>query len=478
MEIPELSFAAATDVGQKRDHNEDNFLVDKKLGFFVVCDGMGGHAAGEVASAMAVRTLHEAVKEEQELLADYCAGKQGAAKVTRREILNILEFATNRASSKINALASTDTSKRGMGTTLVAALFLGNQAFIVHVGDSRLYQLRGGQLKQLTMDHNVHNELLKRKKFTMEQIREMAPKNAITRAVGVYESCEPETLMLDVVAGDRYLLCSDGLSGYFEEPHGTEAELGVLLGREDIDALASDLVKTANGRGGKDNITAVVVAIGAVEGEHAAAAHRVELKKKVLSEMRLFKALDERELLRVLEGTEEARFDPGSRIISQGDDGDALFIVLTGEVDVLSGDAVVRTLKSGEHFGEMALIRSQPRSASVISRGASELLLIRRSEFFEIMRSQPRIAVKLLWEFTGVLADRLAETTKSLGSARVELAEELSPDEFQEEISQTGVIAIEDDDDRQTIRIPPPPASLPPEDDSEEPALAERQDET
>lgn len=468
MEIPELTFAAATDVGRKRDHNEDNFLVDKKLGFFVVCDGMGGHAAGEVASAMAVRTLHEAVKNEEELLADYCAGKQGAAKVSRREILNILEFATNRASSKIHALANSDASKRGMGTTLVAVLFLGSQAFIVHVGDSRLYLLRGGQLEQLTVDHNVHNELLKRKKFTLEQIKEVAPKNAITRAVGVYESCEPETLVVDVVPGDRYLLCSDGLSGYFEEPHGSSDELGVLLAREDADALATELIETANARGGKDNITAVVVTLGAaVAGETAAAAQRVELKKRVLAEMRLFHALDERELLRVLEGTEEARFDPGSRIISQGDDGDALFIVLTGEVDVLSAETVVRTLKSGEHFGEMALIRSQPRSASVVSRGPSELLLIRRSEFFEIMRSQPRIAVKLLWEFTGVLADRLAETTKSLGSARVELAEELSPDEFQEEVSQTGVHAIDDDDDRQTIRIPPPPVSLPPENEPE-----------
>jgi CRP-like cAMP-binding protein len=320
--------------------------------------------------------------------------------------------------------------------------------------------------------------LLKRKKFTMDQIREMAPKNAITRAVGVYESCEPETLVLDAVAGDRYLLCSDGLSGYFEEPHGTSEELALLLGREDADALATELINTANARGGKDNITAVVISIGAVAGEHAVAAQRVELKKKVLSEMRLFRALDERELLRVLEGTEEARFDPGSRIISQGDDGDALFIVLTGEVDVLVSETVVRTLKSGEHFGEMALIRSQPRSASVVSRGVSELLLIRRSEFFEIMRSQPRIAVKLLWEFTGVLAERLAETTKSLGSARVELAEELSPDEFQEEVSQTGVHAIDDDDDRQTIRIPPPPASVPPEDGADDAAAAEQQDDS
>lgn len=260
MEIPEITFSALTDVGLKRDHNEDNFLVDKKIGFFVVCDGMGGHAAGEVASALAVRTLHEEIKREEEIISDYCAGKQGASKVSRREILNMLEFATNRASSKINAMATTDPSKRGMGTTLVAVLFLGSQAFIVHVGDSRLYMLRNGQLEQLTDDHNVHNELLKRKKLTLEQVRQMAPKNAITRAVGVYESCQPETLVIDVGAGDRFLLCSDGLSGYFEEPYGSQAELQRLLDGEDPDVITKALIKEANTRGGKDNITAVVAA--------------------------------------------------------------------------------------------------------------------------------------------------------------------------------------------------------------------------
>src|SRR6187200_2345292 len=107
----EVRFSALTDVGKKRDHNEDNYLVDKKLGLFVVCDGMGGHAAGEVASALAVRTLHDEIRKEADLLKDYADGASGGAKVTKRDILNMLEFAVNRASHKVHSEAAKDAKK-------------------------------------------------------------------------------------------------------------------------------------------------------------------------------------------------------------------------------------------------------------------------------------------------------------------------------------------------------------------------------
>jgi PPM family protein phosphatase len=462
MGIANLTFAALTDVGRKRDHNEDNFLVDKGLSFFVVCDGMGGHAAGEVASAIAVRTLHEEIRKEEELLDDYCAEKQGASRVSRREILNMLEFATNRASSKIHTAAQEDAQKRGMGTTLIALLFLGTQVFMVHVGDSRIYLLRNGVLEQLTDDHNVHNELLKRKKLTKEQITQLAPKNAITRAVGVYESCEPDTLVMDVVAGDRFLLCSDGLSEYYEEPYGALTQLAQTLEVPDAEKAAKQLIDTANSRGGKDNITAVIVTVGEVGNEDTEQAKRLELKKHTLSQMPVFNSLGERELRRVLQVADEAQFRAGERIISEGEIGDALYIVLTGEVRVSRGGSEVKTLTPGEHFGEMALIRSQPRSADVEAIGDSSLLVVRRPEFFEILRSQPRIAVKLLWQFTGVLADRLAETTRNLGEAKEELAQELAPEDVTEELFPPE----SQEDDRKTIRLPPPPD--PENDDADE----------
>src|SRR5690606_19075118 len=155
----EVSFSALTDVGRKREENEDNFLVDESLGVYVVCDGMGGHAAGEVASALAVRTFHEEIKKEADLLEDFIAGKSGVDRVSKRDITNMLEFAVNRASARVHAEAVKDPSKRGMGTTLVAIVICKQTAFIIYVGDSRLYLERDGVLEQVTEDHNVFNEL-------------------------------------------------------------------------------------------------------------------------------------------------------------------------------------------------------------------------------------------------------------------------------------------------------------------------------
>jgi serine/threonine protein phosphatase PrpC len=227
---------------------------------------MGGHAAGEVASALAVRTLHEEIKREAELLRDYVAGASGGARVSKRDVLNMLEFAVNRASSRVHAEAVKDAGKRGMGTTLVAQLVLGTQAFMIYVGDSRIYLLRDGVLEQLTEDHTVRNELIKKRKMSKEQVEKIAQKNAITRAVGVYEHVEPDTLIVDLVAGDRFLLCSDGLCGYFEEDL---TGLGRHLSNPDADAACRALIDAANEQGGKDNITAVIVTVGDVTARDA-----------------------------------------------------------------------------------------------------------------------------------------------------------------------------------------------------------------
>lgn len=426
-----ISFAARTDVGRKRDHNEDNYLVDRKLRLYVVCDGMGGHAAGEVASAVAVRTLSEEVRKSQDLLDDYVAEKRGGAKVNRRDITNMLGFAVNCASRKIHAEACSDSSKRGMGTTLVAALFLGNQAFIIHVGDSRVYMLRNGTLEQLTEDHNVYNEFIKKKKMDLGGAANLAPRHAITRAVGVYEHCEPETLVVDVAPGDRFLLCTDGLSGYFEAPEGSPDELAKKLLAKDPDVVVGDLVETANTRGGKDNITAVLVTIGTLEADDRERLSQLEAQKQTLAQTPLFSALNARELRQVLQVTEVESYADGQMIFVEGQAGEQLYIVLSGQIEVVRSGSPVARLQPGEHFGEMSLIRDQPRSASARAVGLTQLMVIHRNNFFEILRSEHRLAVKLLWQFTGVLAHRLAETTRNLGIAREELiGEDISCEVF------------------------------------------------
>jgi CRP-like cAMP-binding protein len=309
-------------------------------------------------------------------------------------------------------------------------------------------------LEQVTEDHNVYNELLKRKKMTREQIEKLAPKNAITRAVGVYEHCEPDSLVLDIIDGDRLLLCSDGLSQYFEEDLTGLAE---GLGTEDANQGVKKLIDAANERGGSDNITAIIVTVGEAGARDVDRAAKLQLKREILARMPLFRPLNDREILRVLQVTDVMAYKDGDTVITQGARGEELFIVLSGTVDVMRGDAKLTTLQPGEHVGEMALIRSQPRSATVKSAGESELMVIRRTDFFEILRNEHQLAVKLLWQFLGVLADRLADTNRALGEAREELAaEDITEDIFAEEVDD------EASEDRDTSKLPPPPSPEPP----------------
>jgi CRP-like cAMP-binding protein len=161
--------------------------------------------------------------------------------------------------------------------------------------------------------------------------------------------------------------------------------------------------------------------------------------------MPLFRPLNDREILRVLQVTDVASFGNGERIINEGETGEELYIVLSGQVKVSRGGADLAVFKPGDHFGEMALVRSQPRSATVTSDGESELMVIRRTEFFEILRKEHQLAVKLLWQFLGVLADRLAETSRELGAAKAEMiaAEDITNEIFED-----------DDDDRKTLILP------------------------
>jgi len=437
--VDSIRFYAATDVGKVRDHNEDNFLVDKKLGLFIVADGMGGHAAGEVASAMAVRTVHEEIKREKDLLDDYVSGATGANKVTPKDVINLLETAVQRACSKIHEEAATDTNKRGMGTTLSALLILGHQGFIGHVGDSRIYLAREGHVQQVTEDHTVYNELIKRGKLTKEQIEKVAQKNAITRAVGVYERVEVDTLVIELLTGDTLVLASDGLHGYLESPDELRAPLSL-----EGDAGVKALVELANSRGGKDNITALVVKVGVEGAVDEARAKRLALKRDVLAKMPLFARLTERELLRVMQAVEAREYNDGEFVIREGDKGDELFIVLEGKVRVFRGEQTLAHLGPGEHLGEMALIRSVPRSASVTAVGHAELIAIRRQDFFEILRKEHEVAVKMLWQFLGVLADRLDQTSSELHNAKRELAAEDMTSEIFPEVDAES--------------IPPPPA--------------------
>ncbi|MCC6526209.1 MAG: cyclic nucleotide-binding domain-containing protein [Polyangiaceae bacterium] len=418
----DIEFFAATDVGRKRAHNEDNFLVDRDIGLFMVCDGMGGHAAGEVASAMAVRTVHQELAQEREALRDR-AEKGTRSEVSVKYILSLLDHAVQCASQKIHAEAQLDASRRGMGTTLSALLLLDAYAFVAHVGDSRIYLDRQGSLHQVTEDHTVGNELVRAGLVTATEVERVPRRNAITRAVGVYERAEVDTLSLEILPADQFLLASDGLTGYFGDPDAARA----LLAVPDGEAAVRGLIDFANGKGGKDNITAILVRLGRGDARDTLRARQLRLKREALAHMPLFQKLDDRELLNIMQLADVRQFEPGEAVVREGEQGDELFIVLTGRLNISHGSSVLGFVGPGDHFGEMALLRSGARSATVTAVEPSELITLKRESFFEVIRTDPRVAVKLLWQFVGVLANRLEATSRDLSQAREELdAESLS----------------------------------------------------
>jgi serine/threonine protein phosphatase PrpC/CRP-like cAMP-binding protein len=429
-----LKFFAATDIGRQRDHNEDNYLVDPKLNLFVVADGMGGHAAGEVASQIAVHEVSRVVRENTDVIGRYARGQEMSA---RQDILAVLEHAVQTACASIYHRGQTEPEKRGMGTTTSALLICGDRGFIAHVGDSRIYLLRQGQVHQLTEDHSLINELVRRGKIRRDQI-EGSPyakyKNAVTRAVGAYESVETDTLDFEVLPGDHFLLCSDGLHAYLKD-----SDVPEILSAEDVADAPKTLVALANAGGGHDNITAVVVRVEAdAAPDHVARASDLANRIEVLKRMPLFKHLTYKEVMRLLNVTVVKDYGTGESIIKEASEGEELFIILSGKVRLHKAETFITYLERGSHLGEMALVDRSPRSASATAEEPSRALMLRRRDFYEIIRKEPVLATKLLWSFVQVLTERLRKTTADLSGARLEAqAIDLSEDVLFEEAATT-----------------------------------------
>jgi len=238
-----------TDTGSVREHNEDSFAVVPHLGLFMVADGIGGAAAGEVASRTAIEQVQWAVEDgETTWPSDGVAN--GPESGPRRFIAGI-----HRANRAIRTLARKDPAKKGMGTTFAGVLVMDRCAVIAHVGDSRVYRLRDGKLEQMTRDHSLANHLVEMGLLDPDEVDTFPRRNVITRAVGTHESVEVDMRIVDVRSGDAFLLCSDGLTGELDD-----GEIGAILREHDdpITAVAH-LIDTANEKGGSDNVTVVLV---------------------------------------------------------------------------------------------------------------------------------------------------------------------------------------------------------------------------
>jgi protein phosphatase len=242
-----------TDLGRKRTSNEDAFFLDDELGLYVVADGMGGHAAGEVASREAVDTLYGMVKRGISGLRELV---EPLSDTDARAACRLMESAVQAATYFVYSIAEIDREKSGMGTTISALLVLGDYVVTAQVGDSRVYRVVGTTVEQLTEDHTLIAWQLKQGLITPQEAARSPHKNVITRAVGNREYVQVDTRCVPLEPGVRFLLCSDGLHGYLREGDDIPAMVG-LGGTKAVEQL----VDLANQRGGKDNITAILVEI-------------------------------------------------------------------------------------------------------------------------------------------------------------------------------------------------------------------------
>jgi protein phosphatase len=240
-----------TDVGRKRDHNEDAFLVDEELGLFLVADGMGGHAGGGTASRIAVQTIRARLQVAREADPDLFANPGELEESPLREILR---EAVESACQSIYQAAQGDPSLAGMGTTVTAAVLAGSNTYIAHVGDSRCYLARKGHIYQVSEDHSLVNEQLKAGAITPEEARNSRFKNIITRSVGFEADVIVDMMGLDAEKGDRIVVCCDGLSNLVDDDEILEIVTGTPL-----EGAPEKLISLANDRGGDDNITVIVI---------------------------------------------------------------------------------------------------------------------------------------------------------------------------------------------------------------------------
>ena len=251
-----IHYAAASDTGRVRKNNEDAFIANPALGIFAVADGMGGHASGEVASRMAVESLLDSLarasrERDAPIVEDRTAVLSSPA--------NILVNAFRLANQRVYKSSLEEEEYKGMGTTLVAVYFSESSSIVAHVGDSRLYQIRGQAIEQVTADHSLVWEQYKQGLIAKAALSSSPYKNIVTRALGLQPTVDVEVQELVTLPGDSLILCSDGLSDLVLD----EEMLKVCHEASgDLNRACSELTRLASQRGGKDNITVLLIQIG------------------------------------------------------------------------------------------------------------------------------------------------------------------------------------------------------------------------
>jgi protein phosphatase len=397
--------AAATHVGKVRDHNEDAHFIDAERGLFVVCDGMGGHAAGEVASELAIRSIrHEWASDALREVAEQWL-ERGTPEA-RKRLIEVVRAGVLAAHNAILDEADRDDTKSGMGTTLVGAMIVGGELVFAHAGDSRAYLVRDGIAMQLTEDHTLLARLLAAGIDVDVTGEGSRFRSMLTNALGIGEECKVSTFAVPLADGDRFLLCSDGISEYIPEN-----EVGDILTKQTSPARAAQqLIDLALERGGGDNATAVVVRV-LEAGETPLPAEQRTRDDVAIGSCALWgRRVTPQQRLRALRIAIPRDHSLGDKLPPHALGDRVAWIVIEGEL-VQDGQALgpgafvyPESLIAAGPAGEVAPLPD--RDALAAARSDVRALAIRADDFRELCNDDGELGEALLESLAQVLAKR------------------------------------------------------------------------
>lgn len=376
--------AAVSDVGGRHD-NQDSLLLEDELGLYAVADGVGGHQAGDVASAAAVQVLRDIVAQ----------WRHDGTGMRERPYM-VLHRAIESACATIHRSATQDSKLAGMSTTLTAVLVDGDQVVMGHVGDSRLYLLREGTLEQISSDHTLAAELYRSGVIAREHVERHPHAHVLTRSVGSQPSVKPETLLLEIHPGDLLLLCSDGLNPALHPP---EHVVDLLDSTSDLAGALGQLVERAKAAGSRDNITAIAWRRDGSGGS---------LTRPVVDTLRsvpLLAHLPLADLARVAAAMTPRSYDAGQVVLHQGERSGGLHVVLQGRLrwEVSPGHHAV--LEPGSGIGTTTLVAPRKCPGTLTAEGKCRVLVLECEAFRDLCKLRPRLGVQLLTALAHELSD-------------------------------------------------------------------------
>ncbi len=403
---------AITDPGLKRTNNEDCFYFNEECGIFLVADGVGGGDDGELASQMIADGLAAAAVR----LSNFAASDDPINNHKHREEVFAKFFAViQKINRDVYELGRAKDSPAPMASTCEAILVSGAAAFVAHVGDSRVYLIREDEIYRITEDHTFSEELKAQNISNKKMLSKY--QHVLSRSIGGKPQVEIDSIFLDLQDDDRLFLCSDGITDYLSGP-----EIGQFFAKYDEEILLQNLINCAKERGGADNLTGLVLRVQDDDLSRSLRLERPRLdtmgQASLLEQVGLFKGLNTQHILKLMRIIGQETYLPGETIFSEGDVLDSLYMVASGEVDLLVGHTVVGTVNSGAHFGELALVTDDPSAFAARCETDVRLLTISEARFRQIVVSESEIGARLLWNLLKSSAREISRLSKDLARVK------------------------------------------------------------